>query len=239
MTETAKPKIISWSFSRLQDFEKCKLSYKIKHLDKVPEPDRVLRPGQKEFANDRGTRVHQASEDFVRGIGPMIPEMKKFEAEFNHLRHLFIAGKVIMEEDWAHDVDWEITDWKSGWLRMKVDVMVHASETEAVVIDLKTGKLWGNEVKHAQQTQLYSLAAFLRYPKLEVVHTELFYLDVDAITSQTFSRDQALRFKRSFDMRGHSVTDCTDWPANPNRWSCQWCPYGPVGTGHCTVGVRK
>lgn len=237
MTDIIKP--ISWSFSRLKDFEKCKLSYKIKHLDKVPEPERPLPPGKSEHANDRGTRVHQSAEDFVRGVGPFVPEMKKFEIEFNHLRHLFLAGKVEMEENWAHDIDWEIADWSTGWLRLKVDVMVHASKTEAVIIDLKTGRKFGNEVTHAQQLQLYALIAFLRYPELKVVHSELFYLDVDELTSQTYTRDQALRFKRSFNQRGLAVTTNKDWPANPNRWSCQWCPYGPTGTGHCTVGVRK
>lgn len=235
MTDIIKP--ISWSFSRLQDFEKCKLSYKIKHLDRIPEPDRVLKPGQKEFANDRGTRVHEAAEQFVRGLGPFIPEMKKFEQEFNQLRRLFIAGKVEMEESWAHDVDWEIAEWKTGWLRLKLDVMVHASDTVAVVIDLKTGRKFGNEVKHAQQVQLYALIAFLRYPLLEVVHSELFYLDVDDITSQTYTRDQALRFRHSFNKRATALTQNEVWTANPNKFSCMWCPW--MDTGHCTVGIKK
>ena len=46
--------IVSWSYSKLIDFEKCKLLAKIKHLDKTPEPERPLRPGQTEHANDRG-----------------------------------------------------------------------------------------------------------------------------------------------------------------------------------------
>ena len=237
MTDIIKP--ISWSFSRLQDFERCKLAYKIKHIDKVPEPERPLPPGKTEQANDRGSRVHDSAEQFVRGKGPLIPEMKKFQQEFDHLKHLFNAGKVEMEEDWAHDIDWEVTDWKKGWLRLKLDVMVHASKTEAVVVDLKTGRKFGNEVKHSQQLQLYALIAFLRYPALEVIHSELWYLDVDDITSQTFTRDQALRFKRSFNTRGLSITENKTWPANPNVFSCRWCPYGPDGTGHCTVGVRK
>ncbi len=62
-TQTAK----SWSFSKLQDFTRCKLAFKIKHLDKVPEPERVLPKGKTEFANDRGSRVHDNIETYIRG----------------------------------------------------------------------------------------------------------------------------------------------------------------------------
>ena len=231
--------IISWSYSKLGDFEKCKLSCKLKHLDRIPEPERPLPPGKTEHANDRGSRIHDAAEHFVDGSGPFIAEMKEFEAEFLHLKHLYAKGKVSLEGEWGMSRDWEVAPWKGAWLRLKLDAMVHASKTEAVVIDYKSGKKFGNEVKHAQQLQLYALVAFLRFPELEVIHAELYYLDAKDITINTFTRDQSLRFKRSFDKRGTDLTGCTTWPANPNKWSCQWCPYGPDGTAHCTVGVRK
>lgn len=237
MTQVIKP--ISWSFSKLGDFTKCKLSYKIKHIDKVPEPERPLPPGKTEHANDRGSRVHDAAEHYVDGTGKAVAEMKEFAPEFDHLKHLYTAGKVSLEGEWGMSKDWEIAPWGSAWLRLKLDAIVFASPTEAVVIDYKTGRKFGNEVKHAQQLQLYALVSFLRYPLLEVIHAELWYLDAKEITTQTFTRDQSLRFKRSFNQQGIDLTAATSWPANPNKWSCQWCPYGPVGTGHCTVGVRK
>jgi CRISPR/Cas system-associated exonuclease Cas4 (RecB family) len=122
---------------------------------------------------------------------------------------------------------------------MKLDVLVHVGDDEAIVIDYKTGRKFGNEVKHSQQLQLYALATFLRHPHLEVISAELFYIDIGETTRQTFTRDQALRFKRSFDKQGTALTDCTDFPPNPNKWSCQYCPWGPEHTGHCQVGVRK
>lgn len=229
----------SWSFSRLGDFDKCKKYYWLKHEQKVPEPERPLPPGKTEHANDRGSRIHDETEQFVRGNGPFPREMKEFEVELLHMRALFQVGRVSLEGEWGMDINWEPTDWKTAWQRLKLDALVFASETEAVVIDYKTGKRFGNEVKHGQQLQSYQLNTFLRYPKLEIVHAELWYPDVKELISQTFTRDQGLRFKRTFDERGKRLTNCTDWPANPNRFSCQWCPYGPDGTGHCEVGVRK
>lgn len=237
MTDIIKP--ATWSFSRLKDFERCKLAYKLKYIDRVPEPERPLPPGRSEHANDRGSRIHDAAERFVNGTGPFAPEMKEFEPEFNHLKQLYAAGKVSLEGEWGFDKNWETTPWKSAWCRLKLDVMVHASNTEAVVIDLKTGKRWGNEIHHAQQLQFYSLVSFLRYPRLEVIHAELYYLDVKELALQTYTRDQALRFRRSFNQRGLAVTENKLWPANPNKWSCMFCAYGPEHTGDCTVGVRK
>ena len=237
MTQIAQA--TSWSFSKLKDFGKCKLMYKIKHIDRVPEPARPLPPGKLEHANDRGSRIHDSAEQYVRDKAVFIPELTKFKLEFEHLKHLFGQGKVVMEQEWGHDKDWNIAPWKTAWLRLKLDIMVHVSEVEAVVIDIKTGKKFGNEITHAQQLQLYALVAFLRFPKLEIVHSENWYTDIDDITQNTFTRDQSLRFKRSFNTQGQAITNCLDWPANPNRFSCQWCPYGPDGTGHCAVGVRK
>lgn len=231
--------INSWSHSKLGDFEKCKFLGWLKHDQKIPEPPRPLPPGKTEHANDRGSRIHDAAEHFVDGTGPFIPELREFEPEFNHLKYLYKAGKVSLEGEWAMDTDWNPAPWKTGWLRLKLDALVHGTDEEAVVIDYKSGRKFGNEIKHAEQTQLYSLNTFLRYPKLEVVHSELWYLDVKELTRITYTRDQALRFKRSWDRRGTALTTATEFPPNPNKFSCQWCPYGPDGTGHCAVGVRK
>lgn len=234
--------IMSWSHSSLSNFEKCKLMAKFKHLDKIPEPERPLPPGRLEHANDRGSRIHDHCENFVTGqVDTQIPEMGKYAVEFDQLRHLHSLGLVSCEGEWAVDKDWAPTDWKTGWHRSKVDAIVFPNPEVAVVIDYKSGKRFGNEVKHAEQTQLYALNAVLRYPKLEVVHTELWYLDVDEMASASFTRAQVLRFKANFDRRGHAMTNATSFPPNPNVWTCQYCRYGTAnsGSGDCKVGVFR
>jgi hypothetical protein len=231
--------IKQWSISKAKTFSQCKLRAQLQYGQKIPEPERPLPPGKTEHANDRGTRIHDAAERYVNGTGEFIPEMGKFRAEFDSLRQLYADGLVSLEGEWAHDIDWEVTPWKSkeAWLRLKLDAIVFLSDYEAVVIDYKSGKKFGNEVGHAEQVMLYQLSAFLRYPKLEIVHTELWYLDVDDLTQQTFSRSQGLRFKKKFTDMGMSMTTCTEFPPNANIFSCKYCPYGPRGTGHCERGV--
>lgn len=229
--------IPTWSFSRIQDFEQCKRRAKLKYLDKIPEPERPLPPGKTEHANDRGTRIHDAGERFARGGIELIPELQKFRPEFERLKALYAAGKVSLEGEWAMDRSWEPVAWASSdaWLRLKLDALVFLSPTEAVAIDYKTGKRFGNEVKHNEQLQLYQLVTFLRYPKLETIHVELWYLDVDELVTVTYTRNQGLRFRRSFENRGDAMTTCTEFPPNPNIFSCKWCPY--KGTEHCDKGV--
>jgi RecB family exonuclease len=160
------------SFSRLQNFEKCKYMAKLMYIDKIPEPERPLPPGRSEHANDRGSRVHDAAEMFVRGGVELIPELLRFKDEFEELRDLFEAGRVQLEGEWAVNLEWEPVAWSSSdaWARMKLDALVFSEDKlTARVIDYKTGKRHGNEIKHTEQGQVYQLATFLRFPELEQI----------------------------------------------------------------------
>lgn len=231
----------SWSFSKLGDFQKCKKYFWLKHEEKIPEPERPLPKGKSEHANDRGSRIHDNLEGYVRGDhDDLCAEADKhFGTEIDFLRVLHEEGKVELEGEWGMSEAWEISPWTGAWLRLKLDALVHVGDDEAIVIDYKSGRKNGNEVKHAQQLQLYALVTFLRYPHLEVVDAQLWYVDVNEVTSQTFTRAQGLRFKSGFDKNGRILINTKTWPANPNRFSCQWCQYGPEHTGHCSEGVRK
>ena len=230
------PPIKSWSHSRLGDFEACKHRAFLKHVARIPEPESPLPAGKTEHANDRGTRVHETTELFTRGGKDLPHEARFFRAELERLQAMHKAGIVTFEGEWGFDRGWNPTDWKTAWLRLKLDALAFLSPEEAVAIDYKTGKKFGNEIKHGEQLQLYALATFLRFPKLEVVHTELWYLDLDEMTQRTMTRDQALRFKRGYDTRGNAMTTATEFPTNGNKHSCKWCPY--LETEHCSDGVR-
>ena len=233
--------IKSWSCLRILDFESCKLKAKLKLIDKIPEPERPLPPGKTEHYNDRGTRLHTSAELFVQGKEELIPELEKFRDEFEVLRTQFKAGKATLEGEWAFDRDWNPVEWKSSdaWVRLKCDAVIWKTPTHAVIVDYKSGKRFGNELKHGEQVQFYALAVFLRYPEIEEVTVELWYLDVDELVPGHFTRTQGLRHLAPWTKRGARMTEATTFPPNPNIFSCRYCPYGPEGTGHCTVGVPQ
>jgi len=218
------------SFSRMSDFEKCKLSAKFKYLDKIPEPERPLPPGKTEHANDRGTRIHTGAELYVKGEGMFLPEMSHFKPEFEKIARLYQQGKVSLEGEWGFDRDWEPAGWSSAhvWLRMKLDALVFDGKHSAIVVDYKTGKRFGNEIKHNEQLLSYQLGTFLRYPDLEEVTAELWYLDQNEIASATYTRSQGLRFLKNFDRRFGAVTSAVDFPPTATIFTCRWCSYSSI-----------
>lgn len=231
--------IPAWSYSRLTVFEQCKLHAKLAFIDRIPEPERPLPPGKTEHANDRGTRVHEGGEKFIQGGVELLGELSAFRDEFHRLRELYKQGKVSLEGEWAVDREWNPVAWRSNtaWGRIKLDAFVRLSKDHAVVIDYKTGRKFGNEIKHAEQCQLYQLSAFLRYPEIKRIDTELWYLDQNDITHMHYTREQGLRFFNNFNRRAQAMTEAKEFPANPNVFTCKYCPYGPRGTGHCQKGV--
>lgn len=229
--------INSWSHSKLSDFDKCKRMFWLKHDQKIPEPPRPLPAGKTEHANDRGTRVHDNCEGYVRGEhDALTPEADKhFGLQLDLMRTLYADGLVSLEGEWGMDSEWETTSWKGAWLRLKLDAMVMVDKTHAIVVDYKTGRKFGNEVKHAEQLQLYQLVTFLRYPFLEKVTAELWYLDQNETTSVTYTRAQGLRFKDGFNRRGIAALSAISFPPASNIHSCKWCSF--KNTEHCDAGV--
>ena len=221
--------IKSWSYSKLIDFEQCPLRVKMKHVDRVPE---VKAP-----AAERGTMIHQLAEDYVSGkLKKLPPELAKFSNEFESLLREFKAKHVSLEGEWGFNKDWLPTNYKTAWLRMKGDAILFAGN-RAIVIDYKTGQSYGNEIKHGEQIQLYAIAVFIREPQIDTITVELWYLDKDELTQKTYTRAQALRYIQPFDQRAHALTSATAFPANPNIFSCRWCPYGPAKGNQCSYGV--
>ncbi len=224
MTDTIR----SWSFSRLQVFEQCKRRAKLQYVDRIPDP-------QPRTAADRGTAIHQTGEDYVRGLTPSTEGFKHFLTELKKLRDLFADESVSLEEEWGYDRDWIPMPYNEAWLRVKLDALVWLSPTEAVVIDYKTGRKFGNEIKHGEQTMMYAAATAARYPEVEIIHTELWYLDQNELTRTRYSRSKALEALARYDRRGRAITEATVFPPNANMHSCKYCPYRPepAGTGHC------
>lgn len=236
-------KIPTWSFSRLKDFESCKYKALLKYSEKRPQDHMDM------TAADRGTRIHSDCESFVKGEGPFTKEMKRFADYFSKLKAKYEAGEVQLEENWGFTADWERTGWfdDNVWCRMKLDNFIvedtvsiegEISPCTAVATDYKSGKQYGNEVSHGQQGMLYVLGSFLRYPTLEECDIEFVYLDQGTHTRKFYSREKAMKFLPSWNERALRMTTAEDFPPNPNKITCMWCPYGPQnGDGSCQWGV--
>lgn len=241
----------SWSFSRLALYESCPHRAKLQYIDKIEELPRELLPGQTEFANDRGSRIHEAAESYVRGkTDELVEELLHFKPELEFLRQLRAEqpSRVVPEEMWCISEDWQRVandDWNNIWLRVIVDNLVWLTADEVVVIDLKTGKRYGNELKHNQQMQLYALTVAMLYPQVETIHTELWYLDLNELAHKEYTSQQALRTLQNFTARANMLTTDVEFEVKPSKSSCMFCPFKQPehdnkwvkGTGHCEHSV--
>lgn len=225
--------LTSWSYTSLINYEKCAYLAWLKHGEKVPE-------GENKYS-DRGIQIHKAAEDFVQKKGPMTPELEThFGAEFKALQRAYGTGHVSLEGEWGFDKNWAPVDWraKECWGRMKLDALVLPTPEYAVVIDYKSGKRFGNEIKHGEQMELYQLGTFIRYPNVQKVTVELWYVDKDELHRIDFTRAEGLRRLPIYNKRAVKMTTATKFPPNPNVFNCPRCPYGPNNTGHCKYGER-
>jgi len=223
----------SWSYSGLKVYETCPYRTYISKVKKVWEESGP--------AAERGTRIHGLAEDYVQTkIAELPDELKKFTSQFEDLRKLFVEGKVEIEGEWGFTLDWAPTGWMSPdtWARVKLDAIVHESETSARVIDHKTGKKWGNEIAHGQQALTYAIGTFFRYPMLEHVQTELWYLDQAETTKQAYTRDEAMIFAPGLHDRAVKMTTATKFPPNPGKDNCRWCPHKEGEHPVCEWGMK-
>lgn len=109
--------------------------------------------------------------------------------------------------------------------------------TERFLPTHNTGKRFGNELKHGEQTQLYGLGAMIRYPELEQITTELWYLDKDELHDFKIRSTMTRKYLQIFDKRARKMTEATNFPPRPNIVSCKWCPYHRDRLAVCKFGI--
>ena len=228
--------IKAWSMSRLDVFETCPYRAKLQYIDKIPQKEREVPEGKDEHPLDRGIRVHDAAEKFVKEDILLIEELKLFENDFLAARELYrtTPHNCIVEEDWAFDDAWQKTGWNSDdcWGRLKLDLGV-IDDDYMDIVDYKTGKKYAP--KHIQQGQLYAIVSFLRFPQLKNVNTKFWYVDSGDTLEQSYNRLQGLVLKDGFDNRARALTTATQFPAKSSAYACRFCPYGEGrdGNKHC------
>ena len=220
----------TWSYSALKVFEECPQRTYLSRVEKQPEKSSA--------ALDRGNAIHTLAEDYVQGVIDEMPkELKNHKKDFERLRQLYADGIVEVEGDWAVDLEWQPTGWFDDdcWGRIKLDVFVREDETSARVIDHKTGKKY--PIPHTSQAQQYCIASFLRYPELQFIQAEFWYLDIKDETQhkliKSYTRDQAMLFLPKLNERALAMTTCKEFLPKPSKYTCKWCPHNSEGNGSC------
>jgi len=232
----------SWSYSTFSNFQKCPRRVYLDKVLKEPKPELIVPEGKTEHPLDRGIRVHDAAEAFLKEDCELIGELQSFVLQFEMLKYLKERGEhqFVIEDKWAFTKDWIPCGWSSedAFLRLKMDCFLK-TEIEAILIDYKTGHKHGNEISHMTQAQLYQLCALLRFPELQHVQVEFWYLDQKEIMSIPFTREFGMRFLGKFDEVGKRITSEIHFNPKPSANACRFCPFGhQVGTDVCASAYK-
>ena len=162
---------------------------------------KIKEPGS--AAMDRGKEVHKLCEDYIRGNNEEVPaQLKDFE---------LCAGAL-----------------QISWGRAKVDAFVYEEgvSKEARVIDFKTGRYDGNQESHREQCELYGAVSLSRYPELEKITTEMWYLDHGKIDRYIYTPETIKVKRERLNNRALAMTTATEFPATPSMFKCKWCYFG-------------
>lgn len=217
-TEALGP-LKTFSFSGLKTYEECpyrRFLQKVKGFREASGP-----------AAERGSQIHDHIEKFIRGELDTLPKIKEKPSEFiKKLRDQFIHGKIHLEENWFIDRDWKTVEKEDQWGVFIIDCYIEESDTSAEIIDWKSGRSFGNEMKHAEQLLFYACSAFARYPKLEYVTVSCCYVDENKFgLKRGFSRKAIRALREQLTKRALIMTTATEFPPVPSKKNCHWCKF--------------
>jgi hypothetical protein len=228
-------KFVAWSFSRLNNYRKCPFRAKLVYLDKVAEPEGPALVG--------GHEAHTQAEEFVTKKLKTLPDrLKLFKKEFTHL----LKQEVKTEAQWAFDSQWRPVEWfsKDCWVRVVVDAFYiadkapHATTKKAVgpgscsmlkIVDYKTGKV---REESREQLSLYALAAFSKYPLIDEVEAEFWYLDQGELVKLVYFRKDVPALQKEWAAKVVPMMGDRFFAPRPGDY-CRWCPHSKSRGGKC------
>jgi CRISPR/Cas system-associated exonuclease Cas4 (RecB family) len=231
MSEPSEPsRITHGSFSRLVDYEACPCKAKFRYLDKIAEPE------QPDSPLVRGSKIHEDIEAYIRGktdevIEGAQPWADQFRETLNHRPDL-----IKLEEMWEFDELFTPLPPNDPNLkfRSKLDVIVFDEDDEsALIVDWKSGRKTGNEVKHTDQGRTYALTAFAKYDHLEVVDVMFVYVDQKEKLEFFVKREEMAPYYVKLALRLKDMLSDETFNPHPSKHHCAYCAYktGTLGRG--------
>lgn len=233
MPDAARKSFQHWSYSQLSTYRVCPYRARLQYIEHSPQPEPAP-----DSALVRGRRVDQAVQDYLLADGTLIPEIAAFEEQLGVVRELHRSGKAIVEVQHKTylDPNWRECERNGYWLLYVPDIHVRNHEMN-LTIDWKTGKKWGNEIKHYDQGLLYCIGEWCLHPEYETYQFEDWYGDQKDVSAHTFTKAQLAVARAALDAEVAAMfADLTQAP-RPSKSACRGCPFSPRGTGACPVGV--
>lgn len=213
------------SVNRLEDFRKCRVLYREKHMNKkkLPaSPEMYL-----------GRAVHQFAAALA--LGTQEPTLRDLEVppEIAHQWPVLERGirEIVARVDPEKLVGVEergMMIWKDGEATVEFEVVpdrVEIDEDLITVVDYKSSWFWPSkeDVRSNLQLQAYALEKIKRYPFAERARgrLELVRYGARGVVEAYWTREELLAFEQALQREVHEVITETDFIPNPD---CEECP---------------
>lgn len=212
-----------WSYSALSTYEECPAKYAYSYIKNLPWPSSP--------AMERGTRLHQMAEDYMRETGPVPYDLKKIGKTLDELRQ----QSAIPEQVWLVDRDWRpVEDPRSAWVKAIVDVH-HIDGSVLHLADYKSGREYPS---HRSQLELYSILGLLKYDMAQRAESRAIYIDGGFSGSEgSIIREMLPKLIEKWTIKAERMENDNDFIAAPGS-SCRWCPYRSSVGGPCGESAK-
>jgi len=209
-----------WGFSKLDTYRTCPAKFKFQFIDKLQTKGSP--------AMERGSKVHDDAEAYLRGWITALPEpLIDWQEEFDALRE----AKCLPEQAWGFNKKWELlSDWlqPDTWLRAKSDAHYIQGDV-LIIIDFKTGKY---RVPSTEQIELYAICGSAVYPHIKLVTTEFWFVDADNTYSKQYTQEHLKELRKKYENYVAPVYADETWKPAPSR-ECKWCDFSNSKGGTC------
>lgn len=217
----SKPKM-ALSFSRLDTYLQCPRKFESMYVTK-----------DYPFENDspalvKGKEIHSQLEDWMVAAlkDSALPNLNAIAKNAVPIMTNILQNytSISPENNLAINDKWEPVGWfdKDVYYRAVVDLMAMKSDTEAVVIDYKTGKVRDYEAGDYAQLNLTAAMLFSIYPQLEVIKCYYLFVEHKKTSAVSFNRNTLESLRAPFDKIHNEINTTEFFDPKVNKY-CRFC----------------
>lgn len=217
--------LTAWSYSRYNAYAACPLAFKLRYLDKSPEPPSP--------AMERGNKVHQAIAAYLTQKGELPTEIK-LPFHLSLYAEMAAFPDKLVEHQQGFTRQWNPTGWfsKDTWYRQVYDVALLYEDLTAEAVDHKTGKKYGS---NAEQMELQALSLMCQFKPAIHVTTRLVYIDSGEEEIAEFPVAVKEGLKSKWEAKVAPMFSDTVFAPRPNE-KCRFCHFAKSKAGLCRFG---
>lgn len=224
------------SESKYQTFKQCKLKYRYRYVDKLPEPEE-----SNTDALHFGSYVHKIFENGVKAksetelvriaeeVRGSYKVSEKYDGKDLTCIKNFVKFNEQLEETLATELTFEVPVKDDITLNGVIDRIVKGKDGGYLIIDYKTSKKEKSKVDLYQDSQLkgyvYAISTLYKVPVNQIIAAHYYPLTGSFVHVQ-YSQPQIAQHLRGIVDEVWKIRKCKLDDMKPNRNDfCNWCAY--------------